>query len=603
MAGELIEAYASAWKPQDRRLATEWGAEFVKVPGSARASRFDPSASPWLVEPINTIPDNRNKEVVLLMPTGAGKTTVFDVSVPRAIAEDPGSVLLTQQTKPEADAYWSERLEPTLLNVEHIRKMIHKLPRGKKKKGTVILPHMTLYCVAANPTELQRKSVRWVFVDEAWHVWHGGVGEARARTHDRWNQRIVIVSQGGTTHIESEKQMVQTELAAAWNRTDRREFSMVCPECGEVQRWKMSALVYEGLSPTGEIDETVIQQSARYKCQGRCGQLFADNEQVKRHLANTSIYVPTNPKPQARHVGFHTSALALYFIPWGDLALEWTRANAAKKLGDYEPFKIFIQKRLAENYRNQETSPDVVLTASDYLKADFIDGQMWDGEIDRDMTIDRQRDHFYARIRAYQANGDSRLLWEGKLETIEMCRELQLQMKVKDLRVFEDAQHEPGQVYDDCAKYGWTAMHGSGEDGFMHYPPGKRPVKKLYSPVKFAQPPTQTGKARYIFFSSDRCKDMLASLLSGRGPAFESPEDASENYRLAMASESKRDVVNPKTKAVTRRWMKVSSRAPNHLWDCENIGVAVSLMLHRYKGHEQQFAGDGKPPEDPPPAD
>lgn len=585
----LCEAYAQAFTPEDKRSVCEWAGEYIRVPNSARATKFDISATPWLRDPVNCLPDNRIREMVLMMPTGAGKTTVFDVAIPRAVKEDPGSVLLGMQAEEDAKAYWDERLEPALLNIDSVREMIRNLPRNKKRRGELVLPHMTLYTGGSNHSNFQRKSVRWVLLDEVWTIRRPLVAEARARTHDRWNRRIILVSQGGTTHEEVESQTIPTELDEAWLRTDRREYCMVCPECGTQHRWAQANLIYNAPEDQdAEIDERAIFESARYRCP-ECKTEFPDKIETRRALSQSSVYVSTNPNAMPGYIGWHVPALALYYIPWGQLSLEWHKAIMAKRGGDLDPLKTYTQKRLAENWKEIITDPEAVLSSSDYSLADYLDGQIWDGEAFRFQTIDRQRDHFWVVIRAWQPGGASRLLYEGRLETIEMCRELQLRYKVKDAFTFEDAQHETGQVYDDCARYGWTALHGSGTDGFMHHPPGKRPIMRLFSPVKQAQAPTEHGKAKYVFWSNEGVKDELVKLRSGRGPSWEMARDCSRNYRNHMISESKRDVYEGKSKRLVRRFMPVKKGRPNHLWDCEAMQTAAGLMLRVIKGPEKEF--------------
>jgi phage terminase large subunit GpA-like protein len=578
---------------EDDRPASEWGT-CLTIPNSARSSRLDISTTPHLREPIDMIADNAVKEAVLMMPIGAGKTTVFDVHVPRIIKEDPGSILLTMQTDADADDYFDERLEPIMLSVPSIRSMVDSLPRNKRRKGEWVFPHLTLYCKGAKLSAYQRKSVRWVFLDEAWMMKHGFIAEAKGRTHRRWNARVVIVSQGGWTHVPHNGQMRESELDLAWQHTDRREYSITCPDCGHVQPWKLASLKWETqYSATGELDELAVLQSAKYQCAGECKISFADKIDVRRDLSTGSVYVPSNiTTALPGHVGWHCNSLALYWQAWGETALKAARANEAKKIGDREPLRIFIQKELAENWKQESDSPEVILRAADYSLADYIDGATWEGETFRFMTIDRQRDHFWFVIRAWRNDGGSRLISCGRLETIEMCRETQLRNKVPEKLTFEDAQHEPGQVYDDCAKYGWTALHGSKYPNFTHHPPNRRPISKLFSPMKIADAPTQNGKARYVILATDKIKDQLASLIGGRGPIFESGKDSGAEYEKQMRSETKREIIDQKTKQIAMRWAKIHSRFPNHMWDCEVYQVAAALMLKILKGVEHEYKSE-----------
>lgn len=568
---------------EDNRPATEWGREFIKIPNSARSSEFDVSTTPHLREPIDCLPDNRINEAAILMPIGSGKTTVFDVHVPRAIKEDPGSILLTMQTDEDADEYWDERLEPILLGVPSIKSMADAMPRNKRRKGEWILPHLTLYVQAAKLTAFQRKSVRWVFLDEAWRIKHGLIQEARGRTHRRWNARVVLVSQGGWTHVAVNGRMVPSELDTAWLRTDQRRYHLVCPQCGTAQVWRMSSLRWIAQHmDDGRLDERGLMESTRYAC-AHCPETFPDKIDIRRALASASIYRPTNPHALPGFVGWHCNALALYWQSWGELALAFHHATQAKKLGDSEPLRIFVQKQLAENWREESDAPEVVLKASDYSVTDYADGQLWDGESHRFMTIDRQRDHFWYVIRAWKNDGASRLLSFGRLLTTEQLREKQLLYRVPDKLTFEDAQYDTGGVYDDCAEFGWTALHGTKYDGFDHRPPGRKPIRKPFSTVKQADAPTKKGKARYIMLATDAIKDVLAALIAGRGQPFEHPADIGQEYETHMRSETKRPIIDRVTKRETLRWAKITSRSQNHGWDCETYQVAVALMFRILK--------------------
>lgn len=566
-------------QPDTRTVARWVFDQRIVPPGSARGTQMDLSLTPWLREPCEAVADNHNREVVMVMPTGAGKTTVLDASLLRATREDPGSILLAMQNEGDADSYYDERLEPMLLGLDGVGQMIRGLPRGKRRKGELVLPHMTVHVVPANMAAFQRKSVRYVFLDEVWQVKHGLVAEARGRHHDRWNARVVLTSQGGWQFIDTDSGRVKTELFEGWERTDKKEWCFVCPQCGTAKPWKWLQLKYANeRRQDGSIDEDAVTQSAQYECE-HCQQRFADTIAMRRQLANAGRYEMTNPgflRVPGAHRGFHCNALTLYYIAWSTLALEWIKATELSSAGEKTALQVFIQKRLAEFWKDEEDNPGVILGGAGYALSDYAEGEPWEGELHRFLTVDRQRDHFWAVARAWKPDGSSRLLWAGKILTIESVRELQQRLKVSDWATFQDAQHETGQVYDDAARFNWTCLHGSGEPGFTHHPPGKNPVQKFFSTLKQAQSPSG-GRARYVFFSNEGCKDLLAKLRGGKGPEWQIPDDAGLDYHTQINSEIKKDVVQKITKQIARRWVKIGSR-PNHLWDAETMQVCAALI-------------------------
>lgn len=590
-----LESWAASWRPQDKRPLCEWAAEHVKPPGSARSTRFDVSATPWLREPLEFSCDNRVAEQVIILPTGSGKTTIIDVKVPHAIAEDPGSILIGMQSDPDAKEYAEERLYPILDAIDPLKPILSRLNRHARRKDALMLPHMTVFIGGSNKTNFQRKSVRVFIVDEAWLVKHGLIEEGRARLHNRWNGRIIILSQGGDTHVLAGVQKVETELFGAWQRTDRRKYGMICPDCGETHPWTMRQVKYEDATlPDGTIDETAILQSASYECAGRCKTRFEDKKPIRRMLSMASVYEVTNPNHLARHHGWTAPAPAMFHESWGSLALGWKKAMMAKHQGDSEPFKIFITKRLAEFWKDDEDAPGAVLGGAGYKLSEYANGEKWDGEVYRFMTIDRQRDHFWAVVRAWKPDGASRLLYEGKVLTVEMCREIQQRFKVIDDYTFQDAQHATGDVYDDCVKYGWVALHGSDDSGFTWNLPKRRPIRKFFTPLRRAAAPLG-GVARYIFWSNEKVKDILMQLRAGRGASWQTADDISAHYQLQINSESKRPHINRKTKRVSEIYQVIGSR-PNHIFDCEAEQIVAALIKGVLGGHEVEVSDD-KPEE------
>jgi hypothetical protein len=132
-------------------------------------------------------------------------------------------------------------------------------------------------------------------------------------------------------------------------------------------------------------------------------------------------------------------------------------------------------------------------------------------------------------------------------------------------------------VYEQCARRGWTASHGSGQDGFWHQSQERR-VRRFVSKIEAAQAGSHGLKAAYFFFANEGVKDKLSALRQVEtAVAWEVPRDVSDEYRKQMLSEIKKDVINAKTKQVEQRWVRISGK-PNHLWDCECIALAAAML-------------------------
>jgi phage terminase large subunit GpA-like protein len=566
MSNILIDAFADSMRPPSRLDVTEWCSKYVKLPHSARSPQFDISSTPWLKEPMQVTADNDNKEVVIVAPVGSGKTTLFEGLIPWIISEEPGGTLVALQTDSEASTWAETRLNPSLQLCEPIKNLFPE-DRHKKRKTEIIFPHMPLLIGGANLSTLQSKSMRWVIGDEVWIWKQGMIEEARRRTHDRWNSRCLFVSQGS---FEGD------DFHEAYKQTDQRIFKWLCSKCNTRNAWNFKYLIYDETRDSNDrIIESEIEQTARLKCP-ECEHEYKDNVATRRALSDSSIYESTNPAARTGYIGFNYSALCVWWIPWGKLAVEYAKANEAKKQGVLKPLSQFIQKRLAEFWADEIGSNMSALIAADYKKSEFVDGSLWDGEFYRFMTVDVQRDHFWAVIRAWKPDGSSRLIYENKILTWESIREIQKQYKVQDACTAIDSQYRTDEAYSRCGQFGWTALHGSGKDHFTHIV-RKKHIKKLYSPFNYAV--SSTGKrARYCHWSNEKVKDILSLLRSGQGVSWEVPQDISENYLKQIDSEVKKDFVNTQDKSVKYRWVKI--KKDNHIWDCETMNLLMAIMIN-----------------------
>jgi hypothetical protein len=233
----------------------------------------------------------------------------------------------------------------------------------------------------------------------------------------------------------------------------------------------------------------------------------------------------------------------------------------------------------------EETHVTVTIdgTSSGYKTADYASGQLWEGEKWRTMMADRQQGmrgdspHRWLEIRAWKADGSSRLLHYGRVDTKEAMREMQAQYGVRDKCVWQDAAFEKHEVFKECAEYGWVACFGKDTGSWAHLvknPNPSKPPLKIYLPFS----PWQvsrigTRSVNYIYFSEDYCADILANLAAGRGVGYEHPEDVIPAYLEQMKGEHK------VLKAGRLTWEKITSTKPNHAFDTGKMGIAFGLLM------------------------
>lgn len=552
--------------PKFSGTAVEWMQHHVRLPHSARSTYFDPHLAPWLNDIISAVQNDEVQQITICAPTGGAKTTLLELVIPYIIAQQPGPALLVSQNDDEAKDWADSRLTQILESCEPVKKLFPS-DRHLKRKTSIIFPHMPVFICGANMSSLQAKSMRYCIGDETWQWKNGMIGEMKKRHHDRWNRKTILVTQGWDEGHDMDREFFSGEM---------HEWGYECEGCKKWHRWSWSDICYEEIKfDDGSWNWDAISASIYHKCPS-CERKTENSVANRRAMSDRSRYevMPTNCI--AKHVSYRWPAWSVHWVEWGDIVREWIEAHEAKKRGEINPLKQWTQKRAADIWKNVSELPAVSLLAGNYSKEEYMDGKLIENEFFRVMTIDRQRDHFWTVARAWRTDGSSRLIWEGKIMTEETIRQLQIRLGVKDKLVFQDAGFEPGNVYDSCAKFKWTALYGRGEEGFYHIEKfSKRPVKKFYSPWKFAQAPCGE-RVGYVLWANEGIKDQL-SLLRARGsPVWEFPVDVSDDWMRQMNSEVKRDALDKRTKKIKMRWEKLR---PNHLWDCEAMQVAVAMML------------------------
>jgi transcriptional regulator with XRE-family HTH domain/energy-coupling factor transporter ATP-binding protein EcfA2 len=543
----------------------QWCEENVILPHSARNPEFRRDTAPWLNFPLEQVASDEWSEVVLATPTGGGKTTLVELLLPYIVAIDPGPTLMVGQTDDLAKEWAETRLMPVFDACKPVEELFPKKDRHAKRKTAIIFPHMPLFIAAANMSSLQEKSMRYCIGDEVWRWRPGMIGELRKRHHDRWNRKTLLVSQGADEGHDFD---------ISWLRGTQHVAGFVCPNCNEWHQWQWSNVVIPKTEEGEFADANTIIEGTKYECPG-CKTLFDDTPTVRRELSKRTEYRAQNPNAVKGVCSIRWSILCVWWTPWGQVASEWKEAHEAARDNDFSQLRQFINKRLAETWKERDMEPAAELLGGDYRKNEYANGERWEDEAHRFLTVDKQRDHFWAVVRAWSTSGASRLLWEGKLLTWEQIVALAERLKIRPRLVCIDAQFDSDEVYRWCAKMDWTALHGSGDEKFMHMV-GNQKEFRFYSPTKRAN----LGRglfARYIFWASDPIKDKLYRLRRGAAEPWEIPSDVSADYVAQIDSEVKKDFIQPKTKQVTQRWQKI--RRHNHLWDCEAMQVAVAMIV------------------------
>lgn len=574
----------------------DWLERNVKsVPYSPNAGPFRVESTPYLAPILRALQDPEIETIVVMGNVQSGKSMVLELWSTFIPARCAGPTLLLQDVDLNAQDWQQTRLRPLWDSTPETKS---KLTQGDRSKWhTTQFDRNTCWVLGAeNERNLQRRSIRFLGMDECWQYSKGRIKQAMARrTAFTWQGKTVAVSQGGYEGDDF------TEL---WNTSDRREWMFKCPHCQERQAFEWTQIKYpEGAKKDGQWDYDAVREGTTYACK-KCDHRFADRNSVRTEMLKEAEFVPQNPNAPKGRVGFHFNALTmLWGLSWGDLAVECIEAaDAFEQHGEDTKRKDFKQKRLALPWSDEPEDVGGEVLPSGYRMEQEWDeeGAVVNGRLTpppftpeilanksfiklRFMAIDVQRKGFFFIVRSWSADGKTRMMRWQYVDTWEQLREEQIRLKVADLFVFVDSGDGPNvdDVYRHCAMWGWTATKGSGQTEFpwrVNTPMGPKIANRSYAPAKIIQVGKQS--CRLHLFSNLVLKDSLTRIRRKGDHTY--PEDAGDEYRKQMQSEHR-------TRTETGRpiWLQIGERA-NHLWDCEVIGMLPALMA--------KLVGRGKKP-------
>lgn len=558
----MSEAFQRSIKPPDDCPISEWGAKHVRLQNSERATHFDIEQTPFWRRPLEAARDNEIKEIVVMAPTGSGKSTLAETIIPWVVSEDPGPFLYASQT--DADAkFWAEsRLLPTLKSCASIRRLWPE-DRHQSRKMEIIFPHMPLVLGGANISNFQEKSCRYLYGDEVWEWKRGLVREFLGRHHNRWNRKVWLVSQAGE---------VDDELHAEFKKTDMAEFSWTCTKCDATQAYRGKQCIVDDVKVDGKLDIQSTAKTARLRCDN-CGEEYQDTVKVRRELCSNGDYV-SQQKGLDGYIGCHVHALALWWIPWSEYALERIYAFIELKKGISNKLKQLTQKRDAIPWSEDMGDGKIELKQGTYLASEYSSGQKPEGEAIRFMTVDVGGDHFWVVVRSWQKGGDSILLLNDSVERESDLIEIQNKYGVNPRHVFIDTGFKTEEIYDICAKNGWIGVKGSDSKSFK-VKTKRGVIDQPYSEIKRTR--SKSGKnALFVLIASDYFKDILMRLMTGKGANWEYPIDVSSRYKSQINSEKKVRFTNKTTGKDDYKYVKI--KRDNHYLDCEYYQVAAAVM-------------------------
>lgn len=548
-----------------------WAEANVRLPGSARSEAFNVSITPWTREPVFRIDDGMTRRLTFVKPIQAGGSVVGEIALCYwAATKASGDIQFNWQNDEQAEARWDRRIERILRACAAVER---RMPRERHKvtRGQILFPHANLWCqgvltarrVASDTVTYQINEE--VHDEEGWLP--GRLDQALGRTTAVAFPVVLIISNAGRKN---------SELHNAFLAGTQQRWEVKCPGCGQYHvmrtRWddkspELGGLRYDAdgaRREDGTYDYNRIAPTVRY--QMPCGYVVRDDVAERRALSMSGRYSePQNTGAHLSNRSFTLEAVSIDYIRWLDLIEQKHKALRAMKYGDPEPWSKYLRERECV-FADDTERPIVgrIVTAGVKKSREGLTDRLV-----RFALVDRQRGHlergefphWWLLIRDVKANGDSLLVYEGKVTDDNELVGIIKDHGINPWQVAVDCGYDQTFVLKFCLQHEFNAIKGDKSalfrraDGRKSITSEAKAVAEMvnislkYPKHRFKYFDEETGKYAWEetydsreplwwLYSKSGIRDRLHYLRTGGAVKWEVPDDVSEDYRAHMESES-----------------------------------------------------------------
>jgi len=329
----MMQRLARSIRPPPRLKVSQWADLYRRLSRetSAEPGQWDTTRVPWAREWMDAANDPDIREGWVMKSAQVAWTSSIENIIDFFAVEDPAPQMLVMPTLQGAEDFSKTRLAPMVRDTPKLRGAFSDA-KTRDSSNTLLRKKYTgghLILAGANsPAGLAMHPIRVLLADEIdrYPPSAGTEGNplnlAIKRTQAFWNRKIMG---GSTPTIKG-----ASEIEARYESSDKRQWWVPCPHCGEHQVLKWAQVKFDPLDP----------DTARYGCE-HCGVLWTDVER----WAATVLGQWRAQKPFKGVAGWHINAIASTFVRLPDLVREFLDAK-----GDPEKLKTFTNTSLAETW-------------------------------------------------------------------------------------------------------------------------------------------------------------------------------------------------------------------------------------------------------------
>lgn len=394
----------STWADDNRMLSGKASSE----PGRWRTDR-----TPYLRQILDDLSATSEvQEVVLMFAAQLGKSEAGNNWTGYIIDHEPGPMMCVQPTVDMAKRFSRQRIMPMLEDTPALKRKLSD-NRSRDDANTMLLKDFrggVLVISGGNSAAaLRSMPVRYLFLDEidAYPLDVDGEGDPVALAEKRtstFSRRKILKTSTPTIKDFS-------RIESAYLQTNRCEYFVPCPHCGEHQVLRWGADTPHGLKWRKHEDGSPDLESVHYIC-AHCGARIDEHHKTTM-LAAGQWRAQQVAVRAGKATGYHLSALyaPLGWVAWPDLVNQWHGATTAAKQGDVTRLKTFTNTVLGETW---EERGDSVATADLARRAEaYPVGTVPHGGLLLTMGVDVQADRLEYRLWAWGRGQESWLIERG----------------------------------------------------------------------------------------------------------------------------------------------------------------------------------------------
>jgi hypothetical protein len=415
--------------------------------------------TPYLRGPARELDNPMTRMVVACKGAQTGATQLFFIWIINRAMMDPGPTIAMYPSEDLARYNSSTRFMPIVEDSPIVREAL--LPTNTKIDWTNLQQRMRTCVVnwigGNSPANISSRPARYVGGDEVSKLPPQSKDEADPV--NLLTQRQKTFEHNSKAFFISTPTVVGDAIMRLYERGDQRKLHVKCPYCLGVQIIKWANVKFDSSKP---IDEAA--DAAFYECES-CKHAWTDRD--KREAVTGGEWRPTAAPQDKGVVSFHIPSFLAPWVKWPALVRKFLRSkNNPIELQD------FVNSELAEPFVQADSSirPEILgAREADYeegTKSPFDSPQFAQSFGKKRRLVfggaDVQKDELVVVFREFTEDGESALVWKGRVGTFAELDRLHDRFSVEGTCI--DTRYRSEDVYAAMETYiGIWPAKGAGE--------------------------------------------------------------------------------------------------------------------------------------------